>query len=68
MSDWLNKYTKNSNGSQNNSQPTMQDAMNEVNKHPGMSYQQVFYQLCQERGINPNGPINQLMSLIGGKK
>lgn len=65
MSDWLRKYTNNTS---NQSQPTMQDAMNVVNQHPGMSYQQVFYQLCQERGVNPNGPMSQLMSLIGGKK
>lgn len=65
---WLEKYTNNSNNNGNQSQPSMQDAMNEVNRHPGMSYQQVFYQLCQERGINPNGPMSTLMSVIGGKR
>lgn len=65
---WLDKYDSSNKQSEENHKPTMQDAMNEVKKRPGMSYQQVFYQMCKERGVDPNGPINTLTSLLGGKK
>lgn len=40
--------------------PRMSNAINYVNSHGG-NPQQAFYQLCNERGLNPMNIINQVM-------
>lgn len=67
---WLDKYDSsihNKSNEQSKHKCTIQDAKDEVSKHPGMSAQQVFYLLCKQNGVDPNGPINMLTQMMGKK-
>lgn len=46
---------------QNNSNPRLQQVQNYVNQHGG-DPKTAFYNLCQERGVNPN----EILNLIKG--
>lgn len=66
---WLDKYdssSHNKSNEQSEHQYTIDDARAEVNKHPGMSAKSVFYLLCKQKGVDPNGPINTIMKMMSG--
>ena len=39
--------------------PTIQDTMN-ISNQSGKSYEQIFYDLAKQKGVDPNSVLNQL--------